>query len=606
MAQPFQNEISNAYLNSEVAFTSVSTVYNSLRSAARSIDPSAREAVQYPSKNQVKDVLARIDIAQTTTAYKVKPAEYDTILARYRGPGRQGVRRHQVMLDLAIYDRWWRSNRLRPADTIQQSFVYAAVFIDVWSRLVVVYPIQNKNAATLLRVTRQAWNYYQGWENFTVDGESAINTAGTSTIGVKQLAVELNFRLWVNETPSRGKSTVATVERVIRTIKDRLYKRSRVQGSRSWSLPVGGDAYWTANPPPTAMALGLPANATLPQRKRRVISSDPRIPSPIQEVVRQYNTTKHSSLGTSPVDVFLNDTQPLYITNALAAGICTQGTRCTPQAKRGVRRRAIATLFKPGDVVRTLKTIRDFQKRSETKVWSAGLWRVLGEMHPNGLANYDQGPNPNLPVKAGHGRRFLLERIGDNRRMQALHWQMKLTDVDTTGVVVPETGAHNRIEALESGIGSQLTNYQVAPLSLSGSKAEMGRRGQQFTQQAASSTQTARSRRAADIDIDPYASVDETPIQTRDRSSAIASRAGSRRQMPAKPNRLSGGGAKKKKFKVGDRINAYYPTLRANFIGLVKSIESDASLVVEFNPTRDYPQGSEAVIKAPYSFVKKV
>ena len=278
------------------------------------------------------------------------------------------------------------SNRINPGDTKGQSFIYAAVFIDVWSRLVVAYPIANKNAATLRRVVQQAWLHFGGFENLTVDGESAANTKGDNVNGLKLWCAQQGCRVWINLKPSRGGSTTYICERVIRTLKERLYKRARVQGDRNWSLPV--TAYWAVNPPPAAAVLSLPANATLPQRKRREVSRNALIPSAMNQIVRQYNQTRHSSLGTTPADVFLNGAVPLYKSNADTAGICTLGSACAPQQKRGIRRRAIETLFKPGDQVRVLKVIRDFQKRSEQKVWSAGIWTVLGTLRPSGLANY--------------------------------------------------------------------------------------------------------------------------------------------------------------------------------------------------------------------------
>ena len=160
---PFQNRVTQAYLNSDVAFTSASTVYSTLRRESRQAVANASETVDYPSRDQVKNVLGQIDIVQTTQPYKVNPAEYDSTLARDRGPGLIGNKRHQVQFDLAIFDKWWRSNRINPGDTKEQSFIYAAVFIDVWSRLVVAYPIANKNAATLRRVVQQAWLHFGGF-----------------------------------------------------------------------------------------------------------------------------------------------------------------------------------------------------------------------------------------------------------------------------------------------------------------------------------------------------------------------------------------------------------------------------------------------------------
>ena len=101
---PFQNRVTQAYLNSDVAFTSASTVYSTLRRESRQAVANASETVDYPSRDQVKNVLGQIDIVQTTQPYKVNPAEYDSTLARDRGPGLIGNKRHQVQFDLAIFD----------------------------------------------------------------------------------------------------------------------------------------------------------------------------------------------------------------------------------------------------------------------------------------------------------------------------------------------------------------------------------------------------------------------------------------------------------------------------------------------------------------------
>lgn len=74
----------------QAAFTSASTVYEALKRAAKAVNPAANARTGYPSRNQVKDVLTTIDIAQTTKPYKLNPAEFDTIVSRNRGAGRQG------------------------------------------------------------------------------------------------------------------------------------------------------------------------------------------------------------------------------------------------------------------------------------------------------------------------------------------------------------------------------------------------------------------------------------------------------------------------------------------------------------------------------------
>lgn len=591
-ALPFQNEITDAYLNGDAAFTSASTIYRTLKRAAKQANPNATENADYPSRGAVKDALSTIDIAQTTRPYKVHPADYDSVVARDRGPARQGNRRFQVILDLAIFDRWWKSNRLRTADSKAQSFLYAAVFIDVWSRAVVAYPMQDKKTATLTRVVKQAYEWFGGFENLTVDGESALNTAADNVDGTKAWASQLNppVRVWINETPSRGKGSVYLVERVIRTIKERLYKRARSMGDRAWAMPVGGAAYWAANPPLAAAALGLPANATLPQRKRRVISSDPRLPSPLQETVRQYNLSTHSSLKTTPADVFLNGAVPLYYQNFLAAGLCTQGSACTSQARRGIRKRDITSRFKVGDNVRLLKSIRDFGKRSELKVWTAGIWRVVADDFPNGLAKYDAGPNPNIPIKGGFGRRFIVQKVGGTERRQAMHWQLKKVPSNTV-VVVPDASVHAKMAPLGQP-AAKLTSFETAPIKLDGTKAQAGRRGQRFTAQAEADAATARARRAEDIDIDVDAEPDDTPVQTRAASAPIATRAGRRTPLTtATPKPTKKSKPQKRSFQVGDKVKARYDGTW--WFGTVIE-ETDGGVDVSFPK-----DGSVALFEAP-------
>lgn len=611
MALPFAVEITDAYLNSSAAFTSASTVYEALKRAAKVVNPAANARTDYPSRNQVKDVLATIDIAQTTKPYKLNPAEFDSIVARNRGAGLQGGGRHIVQLDLAIFDRWWKSNRLRPTDSKANSFLYAAVFIDVYSRLAVVYPIENKNAATLKRVVQQAWEFYGGFEQITVDGESALQQSATNVNSTKAwlAAKQPPTRLWINETPTRGKSTTYLVERAIRTLKERVYKRARAEGSRNWSPP--DNAYWAANPPPAAAALGLPAAATLPQRKRRVASSDTRVPSMINEVVRQYNLSQHRTLGTTPVNVFFNAAEPLYARNERLYGTCTQGAACSPKQKKGVRKRAITTLFKVGDTVRLLKTVRAFDRKSELKVWTAGLWTVVADMFPTGLARYDAGPNPNVPIKAGQSRRFLVRKVGGTEEKQVLHWQMLKINPGKTVIVTPSSSSNIRMETLSSKASGRLTNLKTSPLKLTGTKAEMGRRGQRFTQTARADAATVRARQLEDLDdLDENASDDEEDgVLTRTQKAPIAARAGSRRIAAASAAKkpTPSPARAKKIFKVGNRVSAYYPSLKATFEGVVSDMDPvSGEIAVEFTPTEDEPDGSSATFKPPYSFLKRL
>lgn len=590
---PFQAEITNAYLNPDAAFTSVSSVYTTLRRAALQTDPSARPRVDFPTLPQVKDVLSQIDIMQTTKPHKIDRAEFDSIVSKNRGPGRQGARRDQVQLDLAIFDRWWRSNRLRQSDSKALSFKYAAVFIDVYSRLAVVYPILDKSAATLKRVVEQAYEFYGGFDNLTIDGESAISGP---TISTKAWARSQTppVRIWINESPTRGKSNTHLVERLIRTLKERIYKRARASGSRTWSLP--DDAYWISNPPLE------PVNATIPARKRLIISSDSFIPSLMNEVVRQYNLTRHSSLDASPVDVFFNGTEPLYARNERLFGTCTAGKACTSKQKKGVRRRSIKSLFAVGDTVRLLKTIRAFDKRSELKVWTTGLWRIVEDNFPSGLARFDQGPRPNIVPKQGESRRFIVQNIADpSKRKQVLHWQMQKIDPETTQVVIPQSSLATRMVPMSgSKSASNLTSFTSAPLSLKGTKEQSGRRGKRFTQSARDDASTARARALADIELTEEDVVDDAPIQTRASSAPVASRVGRRKPAPPKTATRN-----KKVFRKGDIVSAYYPSEKRQFSGRVTSLEGK-NVVVRFDPSDLEPDGSEAEFEPPYSFLKRI
>ena len=119
--------------------------------------------------------------------------------------------------------------------------------------------------------------------------------------------------------------------------------------------------------------LGLPANASLPQRKRRDVSSDEHIPSAINQIVFNCDRTTHSSLDHTPRDTCLQQHVPLYKRMADQHGVCTQGAACTPAQKRGTRKRAVTTPFKTGDLVRLMKQTRLFTKRTDAKTWTAVL-----------------------------------------------------------------------------------------------------------------------------------------------------------------------------------------------------------------------------------------
>lgn len=61
----------------------------------------------------------------------------------------------------------------------------------------------------------------------------------------------------------------------------------------------------------------------------------------------------------------------------------------------------------------------------------------------------------------------------------------------------------------------------------------------------------------------------------------------------------------KKIFKVGNKVSAYYPSLKTTFAGVVVDKDPDSGEIdVEFDQTEDEPDGSSATFKPPYSFLK--
>jgi len=600
MALPFQTEITDAYLNSDAAFTSVSTVHKALRRAALQSDSSARARVDFPTLSQVKDVLNLVDVATTTKPYKVRRGDYDSIVAWDTGTVESGRRRDQVQFDIIDWQRVWKSNRLRTSDTKTLAFNYAALFEDVYSRYAVLFPIIDKKASTLLRVFKQAWKLLGGWDNLTADGESALNTAQTNMNGVKRWMAEMKppSRLWLSLKPERGGSQTYMVERLIRTLREAWHKRAIASGTRIWALPP--EEYWLQNVPPQAAALGIPANSSIPQRKRAAISSDVLIPSPIQQIVHAYNNRRHSALGATPREVLVDGALPLYKRNQQMYGTCVDGAQCTPQQRVGVRRRAIKKLFRAGDRVRLLKTIRGFGKRSESKVWSAGIWEILNTDHASGLSNFSQGPRPNIPVPSGESRRFLIKRLSDGRTRVALHWQLQKLPVDAV-VVKPLDPRVARLQAPRKKQSEKVQNqFDVQPIQFDKGKAASGRRGKRFTQSARDDASTARARALADIGLTVDDEPDQTPIRTRASSAPVASRVGRRKPAPSKSSPRN-----KKVFRKGDIVSAYYPSEKRSFTGRVTSLEGK-NVVVRFDPSDLEPDGSEAEFEPPYSFLKRV
>jgi hypothetical protein len=201
----------------------------------------------------------------------------------------------------------------------------------------------------------------------------------------------------------------------------------------------------------------------------------------------------------------------------------------------------------------------------------------------------------------------MLQRAADGKQMEALHWQMQKVNPAMAVVALPPVvpAVPQQLGSLNTATGADpLTDFRVAPLKLDGKKEESGRRGQQFTQAARQDAAIARARRAEDIDLDPYAAADQTPLQTRAGAAPVAARV---RKAPPQAAAASKPKANKKAFKIRDRVTVYYPApLKQSYTGTVTDKSDKGVLTVQFDPTSDEPNGSIAEISPPYSFTKKI
>lgn len=176
----------------------------------------------------------------------------------------------------------------------------------------------------------------------------------------------------------------------------------------------------------------------------------------------------------------------------------------------------------------------------------------------------------------------------------------------------PSRGSNIRMESLSGKASGNLTNLKTSPLKLTGTKAQMGRRGQRFTQTARADAATVRARQLEDLDdLDVNASDEEEDgVSTRAQRAPISARVGKRRAATAAAKKTSPKmplSRAKKIFKVGNRVSAYYPSLKATFEGVVSDMDPvSGEIDVEFDPTEDEPDGSSATFKPPYSFLKRL
>ena len=448
--QAFRNIIEQKYYHGPESFTSAKTVWQAIRDDA-AINPK-------PTLKQVYAVIRAQAVTQTMTPLNINRSTYDSITAKYRPPGE---RRHQVQFDIVVWSMQKNHNRVGAA-----VFQYGFLFEDVFSRHAMLWPATTKNAATTLAMFKKAYQYFGGFENATLDGEAAAGSAS-----VKTWARQNNIRLWINRKPERGPSNTYMVERLIRTIRSRLAKLWRVTGRRNWAIPSDQ----AANP------------ATADQ-----IRNNQRPNTPIMRIIDNYNATKHSALGATPNDVFFNDATPLYIKNVAKHGVCTQGPNCSTGAKQGIRKRDTTALgYRPGLIGRIIKRLRALgDKKTDSKVLTAGLWEIVHVLppdadanYPSGRTNFDQGFDA-LNAKVGQSRRFLVQKVGDSsQRKIVLYWEFVPIDTEHTRVFNPETG-------------------KAQPLKLSGTKQEMGRLGQRYTETDRAAAAAERALAAEDLSDD--------------------------------------------------------------------------------------------------------
>lgn len=521
--------IEKRYYSGPEAYTSAMTVYRALRDDP-TVDPK-------PTIKQVNAVLRQQSVAQTMQPLpRTHRATYDSIVAKRRA---FGERRHQLQFDIVDWHLQKNHNRIGAA-----AFRYGFLFVDVYSRHAVLWPGTRKDAQALLSAFVKASAYFGGPpENITLDGE-----AGATGSLVKQWAIQNNVRLWINRKPERGPSNTFLVERLIRTLRSVLAKRWRANGNRVWAIPEDQ----ATNP------------ATADQ-----IRNNQRPDTPIMQVLNGYNARTHSTLKASPNSVYFLDVTPEYIKNAAKHGVCRDGPNCSPGARAGIRKRDTAALgFRPGLVVRLVKKIRSLAKKTDTKVLTAGLWRIIhvapADKDANfrtGRTNYDEGWNdPNH--KSGESRRFLLEKVGEpSKRKVALYWEMVPIDTEKTRVYDPKT-------------------KKTKPLNLKGTKEEMGRLGQRFTESDQAAVAGARAFAAEDIDPLEAGEADQ-PRQLRTRSG----------KRPAQGN--DGG------YKPGDKVSVYFPKNKKSYKGVVERVASK-SIEVYFEE-----DDSTTTVYSPYKFAKR-
>lgn len=517
--QGFRDLIEKRYYNGPESFTSAKTVWQAIRDDATIIPK--------PTLKQVYAVIRAQSVTQTMTPLNIDRSTYDSITAKYRQPG---DRRHQIQFDIVVWSMQKIHNKIGAA-----VFQYGFLFEDVFSRHAMLWPATNKNADTVLSMFKKAYHYYGGFENATLDGESGVN----SNL-VKAWAKQYDIRLWINKKPERGPSNTYMVERLIRTIRSRLAKLWRVTGKRSWAIPTDQ----ATNP------------ATADQ-----IRNNQRPDTPIMRIIDNYNATKHSALGATPNDVFFNDVTPLYIKNVAKHGVCTEGPKCTPGAKKGIRKRDTSNLgYKPGLIGRIIKRLRALgDKKTDSKVLTAGLWKIIHVLPPDsdanyatGRANFDQGFDA-FNAKVGESRRFLVEKVGDSsQRKVVLYWEFVPIDVENTRVFNPVTG-------------------KAQDLKLTGSKAEMGRLGQRFTQ-------TDRATKAAEraLNAEDLLSDDEVV----DINAPRALRASNRPQPAAPLSSRKPVDFSNNPWSLGDRVIVDFPREGESYAGEVTKLNAKSVVVL--------------------------
>lgn len=470
-----QKAIEAAYYDTAAGgFANARQLYQYFRTEPRpaTVPPNVRWP---PSFATVRDVVQAQQVAQTTEPRRppMTRKDYDTTVASELLSSVQG--------DLMEMKRLAKYNGTNPnnLDAARNGAMnYVLIMIDVASRRIWTRMLKKKDGAEVRNAVFSVideMNAEGGGRGFQVQNLNFDKEGVMTSAPVKQELANRGIRLWLSG-PDRGKSTQYVVERVVRTLRQRMRRYFRAYETRRWV-----DVF--------------------------------------DQIVASYNRSFHTSLAPykSPEDLWNKwPNFPNGFPNP------------RPKYLNPIRFKNPRDVFNIGDIVRIAKPIQLLEKPTDQKLFSKNTYQIIG-VAPNetsapqqvpadgglgyynmGWANMDANENPYQGIppamqKVGRGRRFILRRESDGQIRERRWYNLKKVDKANLRTFAPtQAGARAGQGSFQTQINrAAALQRAAAPLASSAGFVQAAPRSRRGTLNFATINQLPRNNAGRKIKFNP-------------------------------------------------------------------------------------------------------